>query len=338
MDEPHVQIGHRWLGPGFPVFVIAEAGINHNGDRALARRLVEVSAAAGADAVKFQSFTADGLISRRDPDFERIRALELPRELHPELAKLAEEQGIMFLSSAFAEADVDFLDALGVPAFKIASCELTNLPLLEYVATRGKPVILSTGFATLGEIEAALNALVRGGNPPVVLLHCVSLYPAPYDVMNLRSIPTLKRAFGLPVGLSDHSLGLAVSLAAVALGACVIERHATVDRQLPGFDHQASIDPDGLAQLVASVRAVEQALGSPGKPISEAEAKLALVMRKSLVAERPLRKGDVIDARALAAKRPGTGLPPSLQSRIVGKTVRRDIEAGELLRWEDVGW
>lgn len=338
MDGSRVQIGHRWVGPGFPVFMIAEVGINHNGDRALGRRLVEVSAAAGADAVKFQSFTADGLISRYDPDFERVRALELPRELHPELAKLAEEQGIMFLSSAFAEADVDFLDALGVPAFKIASCELTNLPLLEYVATRGKPVILSTGFATLGEIESALNALVRSGDPPVVLLHCVSLYPAPYDVMNLRSIPMLERAFGLPVGLSDHSLGLTVSLAAVALGACVIEKHVTVDRQLPGFDHQTSIEPDELAQLVAGIRAVEQALGRPGKPISEAEAKLALVMRKSLVAERPLRTGDVIDARALAAKRPGTGLPPSLQSRIVGKTIRRDIEAGALLSWGDIEW
>jgi N,N'-diacetyllegionaminate synthase len=331
-------IAGRTIGDGAPVFVIAEAGINHNGDAALATRLVEAAATAGADAVKFQSFTADGLISRVDPDFARIRELELPRAFHRDLAKRAEERGILFLSSAFAEADVDFLDALGVPAFKIASCEVTNLPLLEYAAGRGKPIILSTGFATLAEIETALTTLQRSGAPAVALLHCVSLYPAPLGAMNLRAIPTLRAAFGVPIGFSDHSLGTALPLAAVALGACIVEKHVTLDRALPGFDHQASIEPGELTQLVAGIRAVEQALGTPAKVVSPAEADLARAMRKSLVAERALKAGERIERGAVGIKRPGRGLAPALLRQVEGKVARRDVAAGQLLAWEDVTW
>ena len=326
------------MGEGETVFVIAEAGINHNGDAALSRRLVDVAAAAGADAVKFQSFTADGLISRVDPDFERVRELELPRAFHDDLRKQAEARGVLFLSSAFSQADVDFLDGLGVPAHKVASCELTNIPLLEYIGARGKPIILSTGFGTLADIETALATLQRVGNPPVVLMHCVSLYPAPYDAMNLRAIPTLRAAFGVPVGLSDHSPGIAVALAAVALGACALEKHITVDQNLPGFDHKASLEPGQLTALVDGTRAIERALGAPAKLVSAAEAELARGMRKSLVAERALKAGDVITPGSLGIKRPGSGLAPALLSQALGKTLRRDLRAGELLRWEDVTW
>jgi len=348
-DEAIVISGRR-IGPGQPCFVIAEAGVNHNGSLELARRLVEAAAEAGADAVKFQTFRAERLAapsapkaayqrSSTDPgqsQLDMLRALELSSEDHVALAALCREKGLTFLSSPFDFESADFLEQLGVPAFKVASGELTNLPLLRHLAAKGRPLIVSTGMASLGEVEAALRVIERAGDPAVVLLHCTSCYPAEPAEANLRAMATLSLAFGRPVGYSDHTLGLAVPLAAAALGAAVIEKHFTLDRSLEGPDHRASAEPGELADLVRGVRQIEAALGHGRKEPNPAEAETARAARRSLVAAVDLKAGQTLVAEAIALLRPGTGLPPELIGFLVGRRVKRDIPAGTLLGLEMV--
>jgi N-acetylneuraminate synthase len=340
-----IVIDGREVGANRPCFFIAEAGVNHNGSLELAHQLVETAARAGADAVKFQTFKAERLATpeaakaayqRRETDpeesqYEMLRRLELSPAAHRELAEHCRRERIMFLSTPFDEESADLLNDLGVPAFKVPSGELTNLPFLSYVARFGKPLIVSTGMAGLGEVEAAVRAVRATGNEEIILLHCVSNYPAdPVDV-NLRAIETMTRAFGVPAGYSDHTEGTEVSLAAVALGACVVEKHFTLDRTLPGPDHRASLEPLELTALVRGIRVIESALGDGRKEPAAAEAETAAVARRSLVAARSLAAGTTLAEEMIAMKRPGTGLPPSMRSYLIGRVLRAPVREGELL-------
>lgn len=346
------------------VFVIAEAGVNHNGSPDLALALVEAAARAGADAVKFQTFRAEAVISRSAPkaeyqvrttgavesQLEMVRKLELSRDAHRMLADRCATLGIQFMSTPFDLDSARFLAGdLGVRILKIPSGEVTNGPLLLGIARLDKPVILSTGMSTLEEVKLALGVLAYGyladSTPPgeaafrdalasehgravlsdkVTLLHCTTEYPAPYDQVNLRAMDTLATTFGLPVGLSDHTVGTAVAIAAAARGAVAIEKHLTLDRGLPGPDHLASIEPDELAAMVASIRQVEQALGSPLKQPAPAELSNRIIARRSLVAAAPVRVGETWTEANLVCKRPGGGLSPMTYWNLLGKPAGRD--------------
>lgn len=351
------------------VYVIAEAGVNHNGSLALARELIEAAARAGADAVKFQTFKADKLVSRsapkaqyqqattdaRESQHAMIRKLELSDDDHAALIAHCKENDIEFLSTPF---DLDSLTLLagrfGLPLIKMPSGDITNAPLLLAAARTGKPVILSTGMSTLGEVEQALGILAFGYGSTdaapspaafeqayasaegraallanVTLLHCTTEYPAPFADVNLQAMTTLATAFSLPAGYSDHTVGIAVPIAAVALGAVVIEKHFTTDRNLPGPDHKASLEPDELTQMIRSIREVEMALGSPVKQAAPSELKNRAIARKSLVAAREIRQGEVFTTDNLDVKRPGDGLSPLQYWNILGKVADRDYAADE---------
>jgi N,N'-diacetyllegionaminate synthase len=338
------------VGPGNPCLVIAEAGVNHNGQLELAHQLVDAAADAGANAVKFQTFRADRLATATAPKAayqqahtgagqsqrDMLRSLELAAPAYAELQQHAHERGLLFLSTPFDEESADLLESLAVPAFKVPSGELTNLPFLAHLARKGKPLIVSTGMSGLGEVEAAVQTIDENGAPSLVLLHCVSNYPANPADSNLRVMATLSAAFGVPTGYSDHTLGIVVPLAAVALGACVIEKHFTLDRSLPGPDHQASSEPGELARLVAGIRTVESALGDGRKRAVAAEADTAAVARRSLVAAIDIPAGSMLTPDVIALRRPGTGLPPSLQRFLIGRKATAAIPAGTLLRLEMV--
>jgi len=340
-----ISVAGRGIGPGYPCFVVAEAGVNHNGEPEKTFRLVDAAVRAGADAVKFQTFTAEQLATRDAPkagyqaevtgsgesQFEMLRRLELSAEAHRELLAYSRQHGILFMSTPFGEDSADLLDELGIAVFKIPSGEITNLPFLTHVARKGKPMIISTGMATLGEVETAMGVVRDAGARDLVLLHCVSNYPARPSDVNLRAMETMAAVFEVPVGYSDHTAGMEVALAAVALGACVLEKHVTLDRSLPGPDHRASLEPAEFAALVTGIRTVEGALGNGCKEPAASEAEMAAVARKSLVAARHIPAGSKLTEEMLAAKRPGTGLPPAMRSQLLGRVVSRDIPAGTLL-------
>jgi N,N'-diacetyllegionaminate synthase len=327
--------------------IIAEAGVNHNGDLALARRLVDVAAEAGADMIKFQTFSADRLVTIHarkayyqtqttelgESQHAMIRRLELTREMHDALIAHCESRGIRFFSTGFDEQSIDLLAELGSDRFKIPSGEITNLPYLRHVGRYGKPVILSTGMATLGEIDAALTVLERAGTARgrITVLHCNTEYPTPMGDVNLRAMLTIREAFGVAVGYSDHTLGIEVPIAAVALGASVIEKHFTLDRTLPGPDHKASLEPNELKAMVAAIRNIEQAMGDGIKRASASEAKNKPIARKSLVAARALRAGEVFSETNIAVKRPGTGLSPMRWDEVLGRKAQRDFAPDELI-------
>ena len=340
-----VQIANKLVGPQQPVFVIAEAGVNHNGNLNMARELIDVAAGAGADAVKFQTFQADQIAMPDAPkaeyqlqttgadesQLEMLRRLELSADAHKELQSYANERGIIFLSTPFDEAAVDLLDELDVPAFKISSGDLTNSPLLEYVALKGKPVILSTGMSELSELIEAVSVLNSAGCENPILLHCVSNYPAEPAEVNLRAMQTIRAAFDVPVGFSDHTQGIDISLAAVAMGACVIEKHFTLDRTLPGPDHRASLEPEELRNLVQSIRRIESALGSGRKVPTASELETAKVARRSLVAAHDIPEGATLRRDMVVMRRPGTGLSPALLNSLLGRKTVREIALGMLL-------
>lgn len=351
MTQPvEISLGPRKVGEGHPCYVIAEAGSNHNRDLDMARRLIEVAAQAGVDAVKFQTFSGRTLYSSRAPRFdylegvsdlppaELLESLELPRDWQGPLAEHARACGIEFLSSPFDRQAVEELDQLGVAAFKVASFELVDLPLIRHIGERRRPVILSTGMATVGEIDEALEAARAGGAQQLAILQCASVYPAPPSSMNLRAIPALKAAFGVPVGLSDHSLGTHIPVAAVALGADLLEKHFTLDRSLPGPDHSFAIEPDELRRLVAHVREVEDAMGDGvkrGPTPAEAEEMYAKA-RRSVVAATRIPEGARIESDMLTVKRPGFGIKPKFIDALVGRTATTTIEEDEVITWDMV--
>ena len=341
----------RPVGPGLPGYVIAEAGSNHNRDLGIARKLIDVAADAGADAVKFQTYSGRTLYSTKTPRFdyleddlaakpahELLEEIALPRDWQPILAEHCRERGVEFLSSPFDRQAVDELDALDVGAFKIASFELVDLPFIRYAAARGRPLILSTGMATLGEIEEALAAARDAGCTELALLQCASLYPAPAHVMNLRTIPTMQAAFGVPVGLSDHTLGTHAAVAAVALGACIIEKHFTLDRTMSGPDHPFAAEPQELRDLVTHIRDTEAALGDGVKrgPSEEESQEMYAKGRRSVVAAVAIPRGTAITAEMLTVKRPGHGVKPKFLELLVGRLARTDIEEDDVVTWEMV--
>jgi N-acetylneuraminate synthase len=345
-----LTIAGRTIGPGEPPWVIAEIGANHNGDMSLCRRLIDAAQAAGADAVKFQSWSKESLVSqaefaRRAPyaklDPSRlsleqsIERYQLSPERHRQIAAYCGERNVPFFSSCFSASEVQLLESLEVPAYKVASMDVNHLPLLDVVAGTGKPVVLSTGMATLGEIERALERLRRGGAGPVALLHCVSVYPAEPAETNLRNIPMLAETFGVPVGFSDHSLGIALALAAVALGACILEKHFTVDKSLEGWDHAISADPSDLAALVEGARVVHQGLGSRERVLGPRELENRIAFRRRAVARHALRKGARLAEDDLEFKRPGDGIAPDEAMYAVGRSLTRDVAAEEELEWSD---
>lgn len=340
-----MQIGRHRIGPEHPTFIIAEAGVNHNGSLDMARQLVEAAYAAGADAVKFQTFKAESLVSAAakqaayqtrntgvdESQLAMLKRLELSFSDFRELASYCQTRGILFLSTPFDHESADFLHELGQPAVKIPSGEITNLPFIKYLARKSRPVILSTGMSNLGEVEAAVRTVQEAGNEQLALLHCVSNYPAEPADVNLRAMACMAHAFGVPVGYSDHTLGMEVALASVALGACIVEKHFTLDVDLPGPDHRASLPPGDLAHLVTGIRRVEACLGDGRKRPSASEHDTALVARRSLVAAQRIPQGATLTAELVAILRPGTGLPPAMLDLVLGRQARHEIAEGTLL-------
>ena len=344
-----VQVGPRRVGNGEPVFVIAEAGVNHNGDLERAKRLVEVAVEAGVDAVKFQTFRAELVVSPEAPQadyqakntgrvesqLDMARRLELGAEAFRALRDHCADLGIMFLSTPFDEVSADLLEDLDVPAFKVGSGELTNHRFLKYLAEKGRPILLSTGMSGLEEVSAAVEVIRSTGNSSICLFHCVSNYPTDPADCNLKAMATMRDRFRCPVGWSDHTLGSHVSCAAVALGAELIEKHFTLDRTLPGPDHKASAEPDELAAMVRQIRDVEASLGDGVKRCRESEKNTAEVARRSVHAAGPIAAGSEIRAGDLVAMRPGTGIPAERINDVVGRRTVRDVAAGQKLSESD---
>lgn len=343
-----VRIADRWVGVGERCFVVAEAGSNHDRKLGQAKRLIEVAAESECDAVKFQTFRADKIVAKV-PDRPRyldalvppgetlhdtFRKLELPYEWHAELRDHARAHGLVFFSTPFDEGSADFLESIGVACYKIASFELNHLPLVEHVARKGKPMIVSTGMADLADVEAALNVIHRH-HREVVLLHCASAYPAAAQDANLRAMGTIRAAFHVPVGFSDHTAGWIVSAAAVALGACVLEKHFTVDKSLPGPDHPFALDPGELKQMVRAIRNVEASLGSGRKGRMPAEEELYRLARRRIFALVDIPEGKVITREMLGILRGTDGLEPKNLDRVVGHPARRDIKAHTALTADD---
>jgi N,N'-diacetyllegionaminate synthase len=325
--------------------VIAEAGVNHNGNIDLACELVSAAAACGADYVKFQTFSANRLVSKgaakaeyqlrttnkKESQYEMLKRLQLSYEDHETILEHCKNEGVGFLSTPFDEQSAEFLVSLNIDKLKVPSGEITNIPFLEHIAGLGIPVILSTGMSDLNEVRTAVEGLEAGGCRKITLLHCISNYPADPKEANLRAMLTMKSAFGYPVGYSDHTPGIAVSLAAVALGASVIEKHLTLDRSLPGPDHSASLEPDELAQLVNGIRIIESALGNGEKVPAPSELANREVIRKSLVVTQDIAAGSIIDQNNLSIMRPGSGIAPRRMTEFLGRRVARKISAGTIL-------
>jgi N-acetylneuraminate synthase/N,N'-diacetyllegionaminate synthase len=344
-----VRIGDRLIAQGEPVFIVAEAGVNHNGKVDLGKKLIDVARVSGADAVKFQAFKVRKVVTKyaekadyqkqtglKESQYEMLKKLELASEDIKKLFDYAKRRKITFLASAFDEESVDLLDHLGVCAFKVASGEITNFPLLRYIAGKKKPIILSTGMSTYEEIEEALGTLRKSGAEEIVLLHCVTSYPARIEDANLRNIETLRNKFKLPVGFSDHTLSIAVPVAAAALGAVLIEKHFTLDKNLPGPDHKASLEPDQLKEMIAAVRDVEKALGTGKRKLTRDEEKIKNLVRRSVVARVNIRRGEVITKSMLDTKRPGTGMDPRNMDLIIGRRAKRKIARDEQIAFEQL--
>lgn len=329
------------------VLIIAEAGVNHNGDLGLARQLIDAAAEAGADLVKFQTFDADRQVTRKaqkadyqaqttdskESQHEMLRRLELTEVMHQELITHCAARNVGFFSTGFDIESVDLLVRLGQDHFKVPSGEITNLPYLRHIGQLGKAVILSTGMATLGDIEAAIDVLEHAGTAraQITVLHCTTEYPTPMSEVNLRAMQSIQTAFGVAVGYSDHTQGIEVAIAAVAIGAVVIEKHFTLDRKLPGPDHQASLEPAELKAMVSAIRNIEVALGDGIKRLTPSEARNKPVARKSLVASRVIKVGEVFSAQNITAKRPGTGISPMRWDEVLGQVAQRSYQEDELI-------
>lgn len=340
-----ITIGERVVGDGRPVFIIAEAGVNHNGDLGLAKRLVDAARDCGADAVKFQTWITEKLVApdarmaeyqkrnvgREESQFDMLKRLELSQDQFCDIKAYAQAKGILFLSTPDEEDSADFLDRLGVPAFKIGSAEVTNLPFLRHVAGKGKPVILSTGMSTLDEVEAAVRTIEKTSNGQLALLHCVSDYPADPADCNLRAMDTLRDAFHCPVGFSDHTPGIDIAVAAVARGASVLEKHLTLDKAMPGPDHVMSLDVGEFARLVGAVRSVEAALGTGCKQPALAEIATKQVVQKAIVAARDVPAGKKLELEDLALRRTSGGLPSRYLEVLVGRETKGPIKAHQMV-------
>jgi N,N'-diacetyllegionaminate synthase len=340
-----IQIGNKTIGPGAPCFIIAEAGVNHNGSIDLALRLVDAAAQAGADAVKFQTFRAEHLVTEDAPmssyqvintgveesQFAMLKRLELTEDHHHALMQRCKERGVLFMSTPFDEESANLLRQLGLVIFKTSSGDMTTAPFLRKIAEFGLPMIVSTGMADLSEVHEAVSTIQCAGNNEIVLLHCVSTYPAPASEMNLRAMVTMANATNCLVGLSDHTTGQAAAVAAVALGACVLEKHFTLDRLLPGPDHAVSLEPDELRSYVMAIRDAESAMGDGLKRPRACEEEARKLARKSLVSASDIAAGSVLSADMVICKRPGHGISPKDLEFLIGRTFQKNLSRGSLL-------
>jgi sialic acid synthase SpsE len=347
-----MKLRNRMVGPDYPPYVIAEIGANHNGDMDLARKLIGSAKDCGCDAVKFQSWTPTSIVS--EGEYERNQSYDdspkkhfgslremvekyyLRSEQHQELKEYCDQIDITFSSSPFSKDEADLLDGLEVPFFKIASMDIDNKGLLEYVGAKQKPVIVSTGMASLSEIEQAVHIIETVGNRQIVLLHCVSIYPPKYEDINLNNIIMLRETFGYPVGFSDHTFGTSIPLASVALGGCLIEKHFTLDKEMPGWDHEISADPEEMKTIVDGSKQIFCSLGRKRRVVSKAEEEKKLLFRRSINIKTALKKGNEITADNLVLKRPGTGIAPNLIDIVVGRKARIDLPADKTLFWDDL--
>ncbi len=347
MKKTFLKIGNKKIGQGQLVFVIAEAGVNHNGRLDMALKLIDAAAAAGADAVKFQTFKAEQVVTssgemaayqRRNTgsagkQLSLLRQLELKDDFYKPIMEHCKKRNIIFLSTPHGGfGSVDFLQKLGVPAFKFGSGDLTNLPLLAYAAKFKKPMIISTGMATIAEIKEAVKAVQKAGNNQIIILHCITNYPCPVKEVNLRAMLAIHKNLQLPVGYSDHTEGLQASVMAATLGACMLEKHFTLDKNLSGPDHKASATPQELKYLVAAVRSAETMMGSNQKKPTKSELQFLPLIRKSIVAARNIKKGEKFSVANLSIKRPGHGLEPRHYFKLMGKKATEDIIADTLLQ------
>lgn len=338
------------IGTNHSVYIIAEVGVNHNGDLDLAKRLVLKAVKAGVDAVKFQTFKTNKLVSKTTPkakyqiketknnnsQFDMLKKFELSKKDHIKLIKFCNKNNIQFLSTPFDFNSVDLLEELNVPAFKIGSSDTNNLPLLEYIAKKSKPIILSTGMSKLNEVAEAVETIQKVIENKLILLHCVSNYPTKYNEVNLKAMDTLKKAFNIPVGFSDHTIGTEIPIAAVSRGADVIEKHFTLDKNMNGPDHSASLEPDELKEMVQKIRNVEKSLGDGIKKPVESEKENIKASRKSVVLTQDIKKGEKISEKHISIKRPGTGIPPKYYEIVNGFKVQKNISAGTTLKWNDL--
>lgn len=345
-----IEFGKFVVGSESPVFIIAEVGVNHNGDLNLAKDLISKAAECGADCVKFQTFKAERVVVADAPkahyqlkttdagesQLEMLRKLELDKGFYQEVLKCCEREGVFFMSTPYNEEDLEFLEDLGVEAYKLASIHAAEPSFAAHVASTGKPLILSTGMATLGEIDQALRAIRATGNDQVVLLQCTTNYPSLPEDANLLAMKSMADVFDIIVGYSDHTVGDVACVASVALGAKVIEKHFTLDKSLPGPDHTSSSEPEEFANLVGKIRLTEVCLGSGYKQPSDIEIKNALGMRRSIVAKHDIAEGTDLKMEHFTFKRPGTGLRPSSLEQVIGRKTRRNIAADQLIDWSDI--
>lgn len=340
-----IKISNKPVGKGYPTFIIAEAGVNHNGKFEQAKKLVDIAVEADADAVKFQTFKSENLVSSdlENADYvkknigknltqlEMIKSLELKYEEFKELKDYCDKKGIIFLSTPHSFDAIDFLEDL-VPAYKFGSGDITNTPALKHAAKKGKPMILGTGMSTLNEVKFAIDAIKSEGNDQIIALHCTTDYPCPIKEGNLRAMITMQKELDCLVGYSDHTLGIITPIVATALGAVVIEKHFTIDKNLPGPDHKASLEPDELKRMISKIRETEEILGSYEKKPTKSEEKIMSLVRKSIVAIEEIEKGTIIDENMIAVKRPGIGVSPSQIDKIIGKKAKRTIAKDEIFQ------
>ena len=347
-----MKLGNQEVKDFSAPYIIAEIGANHNGDMNLAKRMIDSAKSCGCDAAKFQSWTPDSLIAKEEYDRnqqyndspkkhfgslkEMVAKYYLRPEQHHELKIYCDKTGIEFCSSPFSENEADLLEELGVHFYKIASMDINNPILLKHVAGKGKPIILSTGMATLAEIENAIKTIEREGNPQIILLHCIAIYPPAYEDINLNNIPMLRQTFGYPIGFSDHSIGVSIPLASVALGSCVIEKHFTLGKDMPGWDHEVSSNPEEMKVIVEESRNIAKALGTCRRVVSQAEKEKKLKFRRSIVVKSDLRQGHILTSDDLTFKRPETGIRPDEVQYVIGRELKRDIENDELIQWDDM--
>ena len=343
-----IRIANKFIGKEQSCFIIAEAGVNHTGDISLAKKLIDAAVDAGVDAVKFQTWVTEDLVTKTAPkanyqvettggegsQFEMIKKLELPFESFKTLKKYCDDRNIIFLSTPDEEKSVDFLQSINVPAFKLSSGELTNFRMLKKIALQGKPIIISTGMSTINQIKESIVILEKNGSKEIIILHCNVNYPTENKDVNLRVIQTLKEEFNYPIGFSDHTMSVEVPVASVALGATVVEKHFTLDRNMDGPDHSSSLEPNELKNMVEMIRSVEVALGSPEKIITESEKGNIGVMRKVIVASHDLKKGEILKSSDIAMKRAGDGLEPKFESKILGMKLIKSVSEDESVTLE----
>ena len=342
--KKEVKINKKLIGASNPTYIIAEIGANHNCNLDTAKNLINKALEAGVDAVKFQTYKADTLYSKKTPRFSKddmdpydlIKKHELPPEWHKILFDYTNDKKLDFISSPFDYESVDLLEKIGVPCYKIASFEITDLEFLKYIANKKKPVIISTGLADIEEINDALKAVRSAGNDDIILLHCNSLYPSPYDIVNLKAIQTMQNIYRIPIGFSDHTLGIHIPIAAVTLGACIIEKHFTLDRNMIGPDHSFALEPRELKKMVTNIRELQKAMGNGIKKRSNLEEEMYEKGRRSIIAAKNIPQDAKITRDMIVVKRPGYGIKPKFINKLIGKKTKRNIKAEEWITWNDI--